>query len=175
MKLNIRPGTPGDLDALAQLYDDLNDHLQRTVNWPGWAKGIYPARQDAADGLAEGTLWVAEDAAGLAGTVILRHTPQPAYRTVQWQAPLEDARVLVLYTLAVDWLHQDQGVASALLDFAARRGRAEGSGALRLDVYEKNAPAIRLYEANGFARIGAVSLGLEQYGLDRFYLYEKLL
>ncbi|XAM46318.1 hypothetical protein TPDSL_28260 [Terrisporobacter petrolearius] len=46
---------------------------------------------------------------------------------------------------------------------------------LRLDVYEKNLPAIKLYEKFGFKYIDTVDLGLENYGLKWFRLYEKLL
>ena len=62
-----------------------------------------------------------------------------------------------------------------MLAFADAHARECGVKALRLDVYEKNLPAIRLYEACGFEFVAAVSMGLEHYGLDRFFLYEKLL
>jgi RimJ/RimL family protein N-acetyltransferase len=44
-----------------------------------------------------------------------------------------------------------------------------------LDVYEGNIPAISLYEKYGFKYIDTVDLGLGNYGLDWFRLYEKLL
>ena len=47
--------------------------------------------------------------------------------------------------------------------------------AIRLDVYEQNTPAIRLYEKNGFQYITTVDLGLGDYGLHKFHLYEKIL
>ena len=53
--------------------------------------------------------------------------------------------------------------------------RVEELKALRLDVYEGNLPAIRLYESAGFRYAGTVSLGLEDIGLDWFRLYEKML
>ena len=62
-----------------------------------------------------------------------------------------------------------------MLHFAASQGLAQGAKAIRLDVYEKNLPAIKLYESAGFRYIDTVSLGLEDIGLDRFLLYEKLL
>ena len=47
--------------------------------------------------------------------------------------------------------------------------------ALRLDVFEENAPAIALYEKKGFERRTRVDLGLGITGLKWFYLCEKLL
>ena len=44
-----------------------------------------------------------------------------------------------------------------------------------LDVYEKNAPAIRLYEKFGFCYIDTVDLGYSDYGLEKFKLYQRIL
>lgn len=47
--------------------------------------------------------------------------------------------------------------------------------AIRLDVYRRNEPAIRLYERCGFHYVDTVDLGLSEHGLDRFKLYERVL
>ncbi len=46
---------------------------------------------------------------------------------------------------------------------------------IRLDVYEKNQPAINLYRKYDFAYIDTVDLGYSEYGLENFELYQKLL
>ena len=53
MSLTIRKGTPGDLDALEQLYGEVCDHLAANINYTGWKRDIYPVRQDAEAGLQE--------------------------------------------------------------------------------------------------------------------------
>ena len=58
-----------------------------------------------------------------------------------------------------------------ILSYAAQ----QGIKAVRLDVYEKNTPAIRLYEKLGFGYVDTVDLGYGEYGLDRFRLYQYLL
>ena len=40
MNLIIELGTSADIDELERLYDELNDYLATTVNYPGWIKGI---------------------------------------------------------------------------------------------------------------------------------------
>ena len=62
-----------------------------------------------------------------------------------------------------------------MLEFATQYAIDMKMKALRLDVYEKNLPAISLYEKSGYQYIDTVSLGLEKHGLDWFRLYEKLL
>lgn len=61
----------------------------------------------------------------------------------------------------------------ALIRFAIRYACRAGAKALRLDVCEGNRPAIRLYERCGFTQVGTVDLGLHDWGLDWFRLYEK--
>lgn len=175
MNIEIRLGTEEDIDALAKLYDDLNDHLERTTNYPGWKKGIYPTREDAEAGIKEGCLYVATCDEKIVASEILRHKPEPAYLAAKWRKDVEYDYVLVVYTFVVSPAHHGQGIAKKMLDFAAEQARAMNIKSLRLDVYEKNTPAISLYKKCGFQYIDTVSLGLEEFGLDWFHLYEKVL
>ena len=40
MNFIIEPGSLADIDELERLYDELNDHLSATINYPGWIKGF---------------------------------------------------------------------------------------------------------------------------------------
>lgn len=173
--ITIRLGTPEDLDALVQLYDAVCDHMAAAVNYTGWKKGAYPARQDAEEGIRDGILYLAEEDGEAMGSFILSHRQEDAYAGVKWQADLPERDVLTIYTFMVDPQKRGRGIGREMLHFAASQGLAQGAKAIRLDVYEKNLPAIKLYESAGFRYIDTVSLGLEDIGLDRFLLYEKLL
>ena len=175
MSLIIRRGTPEDLDALENLYGEVCDHMAATVNYTGWKRDVYPARQDAEAGVREGTLFLAEETGKAAGSFILSPRQEAAYAGANWQAELEERDVLTVYTFTVHPKRRGRGVGRAMLAFAARYASEQGAKALRLDVYEKNLPARRLYESAGFRYVDTVSLGLEDIGLDRFRLYEKLL
>lgn len=175
MNLKMRLGTEKDVEALEHLYDDINDYLVTTYNYPGWKKGVYPTRQDAVDGINEGCLFVATDNGEIIGSMILRHKPEPAYMKVSWRAALDYKKVLVIYTFVVKPQKLKQGIGKRMLEFVEQYGIDTKMKALRLDVYENNIPAIRLYEKCGYQYIDTVSLGLEDYGLDWFRLYEKLL
>lgn len=175
MNLKMRLGMERDIDALTQLYDDINDYLEATNNYPGWKKGVYPARQDAVDGINEGCLFVVTENDEIIGSMILRHEPEPAYLKASWQAVLDYKKVLVIYTFVVMPQKLKQGIGKRMLEFVEQYGKDTKMKALRLDVYESNIPAIRLYEKCGYQYIDTVSLGLEDYGLDWFRLYEKLL
>ena len=175
MSLNIRRGTPEDLDALEELYGEVCDHMAATVNYTGWRRDVYPTRQDAEAGIQEGALFLAEEGGEAAGSFILSPRQEAAYAKGNWQSGPEEQDVRAIYTFTVSPRWRGKGVGRAMLAFAARYGAEQGFKGLRLDVYEGNLPAIRLYESAGFRYAGIVSLGLEEFGLDWFRLYEKML
>lgn len=175
MELNIRLGTINDVVAVVKLYDSINDYLFEHVNYPGWRKGIYPAKEDATLGIKEGSLFVAFLENELVGSFILRNKSEKAYNQATWQKKLEDKDIYVLYTFVVSPNYLNKGIGYKLLQFAEQFGRNQGMQALRLDVFENNQPAINLYEKYGFKYIDTVDLGLEEYGLKWFKLYEKIL
>lgn len=175
MDLIFEIGKASDVDELSQLYDDLNDYLEKNGNFPGWKKGIYPVREQAADGVKNGTLFVARDNGKIAGSVILNHEPEEAYHKAKWDFESDYSDVIVIHTLAVHPDYLKHGVGKALMDFAIVHSTQSEARSIRLDVYEENAPAIRLYEKYGFKYVDTVDLGLREYGLDWFKLYEKAL
>lgn len=175
MNAIISKGTPQDLDELEQLYDALHDHLESHINYPGWVKGVYPTREDAASGIAGNTLFVLRLDGAIAGTVVLNHQPEEAYATVDWQVELDYNDLLVIHTFATHPDYQNRGVGRQLLEFAVAHAAQQQMKAVRLDVYEKNFPAIRLYECCGFVHMGNVDLGYSERGLPSFRLYQRLL
>ena len=175
MPILIRKAAECDLDSIARLYDELNDHLAAHINYPGWRKGSYPLRQDAEEGLAGGTLYVAEIEGKIAGAVMYLLAQCEPYKTDDWQLPF-DVPVIALHILAVHPKYQGQGVGRALMNYAETLARETGALAVRLDTHEGNAPACRLYEACGYSMRGLVDLGLyEKYGLKWYKTYEKLI
>lgn len=175
MTMQIRKGTENDIEEVAALYDALNDYLESHTNYPGWRKGIYPAREDAVQGIAENNLFVAVMDDKIAGTFILRHRPEEAYALADWGRELDYSEILVLYTFAVHPQFLHQGIGKQLMEFILAYAVRENIRAIRLDVYEKNTPAIRLYEQMGFQYVDTVDLGYGMYGLERFHLYQQIL
>jgi Acetyltransferases len=175
MNTIIEKGNKSDIEELALLYDELNDSLARGRNYPGWRKGVYPVREIAIDGIANGELYVARQSGKIAGSIILNHTPEEAYYGVKWRIDADYSDVFVVHTLAVHPAYSKKGIGASLMEFATQHGIKEHIESIRLDVYENNIPAISLYEKSGFMYVDTADLGLGNYGLDRFRLYEKLL
>lgn len=175
MKLIIELGTVNDIDELEKLYNDLNDHLAKGTNYPGWIKGIYPIRQNAVDGISNSNLYVARMDGQIVGSIILNHEPEPAYYNVKWALDYDYSEVFVIHTFAIHPDFLKCGVGKALMDFSVEQIIKSNIKSIRLDVYEKNIPAIKLYEQYGFNYVDTVDLGLGFRGLDWFKLYEKSL
>lgn len=97
------------------------------------------------------------------------------YENVRWLTDDDYDRIYVVYTLVVhpDFLHR--GIGTEMLRYIEALAAREHCSSIRLDVTQGNKPAARLYQKNGFQRVGTVSLGYEAYGLPWFDLYEKLL
>ena len=101
--------------------------------------------------------------------------PEEAYHHSTWAFNSDYSDILVIHTLAVHPDYQKCGVGKELINFAIQYGKEENMKSIRLDVFEKNIPAINLYEKSGFHYVDTVDLGLGKYGLDKFRLYEILL
>jgi len=175
MKFLIELGSSADIDELEKLYDDLNDHLSTTTNYPGWIKGIYPIRKNAVSGIKDSSLYVVRCDSKIVGSVILDHQPEEAYKDVKWKVDVDYSLIFVVRTFLVHPAFLQRGIGRALLDYSFDLAQKSGMKSIRLDVYEKNLPAILLYEKCGFEYIDTVDLGLGNYGLDWFSLYEKVI
>lgn len=175
MNLTFELGKINDIDEIEQLYNDVNDHLEKGVNYPGWKKDVYPIRQNAIDGVENGNLYIAKYNEKIVGSVILNHEPEPAYYKAEWEFESDYSDVFVVHTFVVHPKFLKCGVGKALIDFSIEHSIKSQAKSIRLDVYEANIPAIGLYEKCGFKYIDTVDLGLGSYGLKWFKLYEKLL
>ena len=175
MNIKIELANPSYIDELEKLYNDLNDYLASGINYPGWIKGIYPVRQNAVDGISNSNLYVARYNGKIVGSVILNHEPEAAYYNANWEFDSDYSDVFVVHTFVVHPDFLKLGVGKAIIDFSVEHSIKSNIKSIRLDVYEKNIPAMNLYEKCGFKYIDTVDLGLGSYGLDWFKLYEKLL
>jgi len=175
MKTVIELGKENDIDELENLYNTINDYLAAGVNYPGWIKDIYPIRQNAIDGIKSNNLYVAKQNGEIIGSIILNHEPETAYYNVKWKIESDYSNIIVIHTFVIHPAFMKLGIGKALMDFANEYSIQSNIKSIRLDVYEKNVPAINLYEKCGFQYINIVDLGLGNHGLNWFKLYEKIL
>lgn len=175
MELTIEQGHASDLDEIEVLYNELNDALEESINYPGWKKEVYPIREDAKNGIEEHSLFVVKQAGKIIGSIILNHKQEEGYDSVTWLSDAKENEVFIIHTLVVHPSYKGKGIGKYLMLFAEEHARQCNMKSIRLDVYEKNIPAIKLYENCGYQYLKTIDLGLGCYGLDWFKIYEKVL
>lgn len=169
MNIVIKKAVSQDLDAVEGLYGAMCDYLADKPFNPNFRRGGYPTRENAAEYLAADGLYIAWADGAAVGSIALTASP-----SAEEDQPGEGG-ILYVHMVAVHPNHLRRGVASAMLDLITEEASRRGAAALQLYVWESNVPAIRIYEKNGFIQIGREDIGLKEFGLEWFYLYEKRL
>ncbi len=175
LKIMIRLATTNDIDALEKLYNDICDYLADKPFNPGWRKGCFPTKEDALYFLQSGNLYLAEIAGKTVGSVALSHSPNAESNEESRYEETYFEDILFVHILVTHPSYLRQGIGTAMLHFAETLGKQENVRAIRLYVYEKNTVAINTYEQSGYTFVEKADVGLSQFGLHWFYLYEKTL
>jgi len=161
-----------DLEAVAGLYDKAVLHLVRTVNYPRWEYGVYPAAGSVQRAIAAGVQYMCVENGAVLGAFILNDDPQGDYGSGEWQRPLNPGEYLVIHTLATDPDLQGRGIGKFMVAACISCARERGFRAIRLDVVPDNLPARRLYEKMGFTFAGEKDLKRDIEEIPTFALYE---
>ncbi|WP_307802387.1 GNAT family N-acetyltransferase [Cellulomonas fengjieae] len=141
----LRPATRADVDAIHALRRSLEDWMaaRGIVQWP---PGSLPRERIAAQ-VDAGQWHVLVDDLRVVGTVRLLWADPDFWGD-------DDTPAVYVHGLMVDRAATGRGIGTALLDWAAARGRAAGVGLFRLDCRTTN-PALRAYyEGYGFQAVG---------------------
>jgi len=174
-KISIQKANDSHLDQLESLYNDLNDYLASTTNYPGWIKGVYPVRETAVEALNNESLFIALEDGIIAGSIILNHEPEKAYNQVKWMIDIDYDKILVVRTLVVHPSFMKKNIATSLMEFTKEYAINQQLKAIRLDVSKTNSPAIKLYKKMGYEYRGTIDLGLPYKHLKWFEIYEMII
>lgn len=173
LKVTIEKATMQDLDAVEALYNDVCDYLADKEYNPGWRKGGFPARENALCFIEPGAMYVAKVDEKVVGSISLTFNPSAEIDEQSPDVEITQKDIMYIHIFTVHPGYQRYGIGSQLLDFAQKFAGNAGAKALQLYVWEKNSVAIKAYEKKGFVCIGKDDIGLSEYGLDWFCLYEK--
>ena len=164
----IRQAKAEDLEAVMALIQATVAVMHQEGNHQ-WSE-VYPVREDFAQDIEEGTLFVDCDEHNRPqGVVCLNDQQLEAYRGLDWQL---DAPALVIHRLAVDPRARRQGIGTNLMRFAEQMALQQGLGQVRTDTYHCNERMQALFEKMGYRQVGQCYFVED---LAAFYCYEKLL
>ena len=172
----IRLASPADLPAIADIYDAI---LTREESggpvYTNWQRGKYPTMDTARQALGDSTLYVGEDVGSLWGVVNLNAVQLPEYDDIPWTIPAERERVGVIHTLCIHPAQAGRGLARRMVAFCEEETRRQGKAVMRLDTWEGNLPANRMYPVLGYRYAGAAEFFFQGFIREILNCYEKKL
>lgn len=127
---------------------------------------IYPDKAVINEDIANGNLYVNEEGRIINALIVLNEDQAEEYGDLNWKYTSE--KQLVIHRLCVNPRAQGGGIARKLLKYADNFAVKNGYGAIRLDAFTQNERALRLYEKNGYEKVGSV-----EFRKGEFYCYEK--
>ena len=164
----IRQATAADLDAVMAIIGATVAIMQTEGN-NQWSE-VYPVREDFAQDIIEGSLYVYDDEQNKPrGVVCLNDQQREAYAPLAWQSKKP---ALVIHRLAVDPQARRQGIGTKLMRFAEELASQRGFSQLRTDTYHCNERMQALFQKMGYRKVGECYFVED---LAAFYCYEKLL
>lgn len=170
----IRLCCEGDLAAVGQIYEEiLTEEDKRPASFTNWQRGAYPTVHHARRAMEAGELWVGEEQGEVYGAFVLNRSQLPEYDNIPWQFAAEGEKVAVIHTLVVSPRWAGQGKAAEMVAFCEEESRRRGCTVMRLDTYEGNLPANRLYPKLGYRLAGATEFFFQGFIHEILNCYEK--
>ncbi len=120
---------------------------------------------------------VAEEQGALLGAVGTDHDLGHDYENAAWLTDAPSELVCVVHLLVIRLNRRGEGLSRTLLRACLEDARGQGMRTARLDATANNAPAIALYQSEGFVQVGAGALDVNPDGDTPipFVVMERLL
>jgi GNAT superfamily N-acetyltransferase len=145
----IRKARPDEAEAAREVVIAAYQHYVPVIG-----RKPAPMMDDYAARIANGQLWVLQDAHGLAGVLVLEDGPD----------------CFMLENIAVSPNHQGKGIGRHLLDFAEAEATRCGWSAVTLYTNALMLTNIAIYTARGYVETGRVT----EKGFQRVYMEKQL-
>ena len=154
--LIIRKATKTDLNSVAAVYEAILDNEDKTgIVYTNWARGKYPTISDAEKAFDADTLYVGTVGDKIIGSFNLNHIQPEEYSKLSWCVEAEGNEVLVIHTLSILPEYMGCGFGKVFVDFAENHAEKLGCKTIRLDTYEGNLPACKMYPKLGYNYAGS--------------------
>lgn len=173
--MSIRPAVAADLDGITAIYDAILDREEAGPVYTNWQRGKYPTADTARQALEARTLYVGEEDGFLWGVVNLNGIQLPEYDAILWTFPAERNQVAVIHTLCIHPVRAGRGLARRIVAFCEEETRRQGKAVMRLDTWEGNLPANRMYPVLGYRYAGAAEFFFQGFIREILNCYEKKL
>lgn len=152
----IQKATEADIPAMLRIWDDGRRALA-AAGVPQWADG-YPSEVDAREDIAHGWAHLVTVGRQPAAVAAIKPEPDVDYETIEEGAWISDRPYCAVHRIATASAMKRQGLATYIMEHAARIAREKGLASLRIDTHTQNLAMQRFLESNGFVRCGVIRL-----------------
>ena len=165
----IRAGQSADLNRITAIAKSCAQHMisQGIFQW----NEHYPSKEVFEKDLNRSELFVIEKEKVIIGAIVISTLMDEEYKGVKWLTPNKNNRYI--HRLCVDPIHQKNGYARALLDFAESKSKDEGVTSIRLDTFSQNPRNLKFYKNRNYIQLEEIYF-LRQSEFP-FYCFELVL
>ena len=169
----IRLAREADLAEVARIFEEILDKEEREGSYTNWVRGKYPTEAHARAALEKGELYVGEEDGMLYGSVVLNHDQLAEYAKIPWRYEAKDEEVWVIHMLCIRPSCAGQGHGREFVAFAEELAREKCCKVVRIDTYEGNIPAAKLYTSLGYRLAGNTLFFFQQVIWENLICLEK--
>ena len=155
--MKIRKALEKDLQAVADIYEEIHTTEEAGITTVGWIRDVYPTMETAGQALQRNDLFVQEDDDGvIVGAAIINQQQVDAYGKGTWIYDAPDNEVMVLHTLVISPKAFGKGYGKTFVKAYEQYALLNHCPYLRMDTNAKNLRARELYKKLGYKEIGIV-------------------
>lgn len=164
MILKYRRATLNDIEEIWNMVRNSIDVMERN-NIFQW-DDLYPAKEDFLKDIEKNQLYVGLVNNHIVVVYALNQECEKEYENGNWK--YKEELFYVVHRLCVNPNFQNKGIAKLTLLHIETQLKSKGVYVIRLDVFQNNPFAIRLYESLGYSKVGYAD-----WRKGRFFLLEK--
>ena len=165
----IRVAKSEDINRITTIAKSCARHMigQGILQW----NEHYPSKAAFENDLSRSELFVIENQALVIGAIVISSLMDEEYKNVEWLTPNKNNRYI--HRLCVDPIHQKNGYARALLDFAEDKSKGEGVTSIRLDTFSQNPRNLKFYKNRNYIQLEEIYF--HRQSEYPFYCFELVL
>ncbi|MCI1946162.1 GNAT family N-acetyltransferase [Clostridium luticellarii] len=164
MELMLRKAVIQDLTDVVKIFKAAIRVMSN--NGIDQCDNIYPDEEILREDILKSQMFLGKINGRIASVAVINQECNKEYETGNWR--YKTYPFIVIHRLCVNPDFQNQGIGKRTLMVIERMLKRKNIKSIRLDAFSLNPIALRLYEKNGYKKVGKINF---RKGI--FYLYEK--